>query len=75
MTKYDELAEKKAALEALVPEIEADNEEAIKQGAELKAAIEKIEEEIKTAEAKASVLELVGNSKSTDMEDKKMTDL
>ena len=75
MTKYEELAEKKAALEALVPEIEADNEEAIAQGTELKSAIEKLEAEIKSAEAKASVLDMVGNSKSGKMEDVKMTEL
>ena len=75
MTKYEELAEKKSALEALVPEIEADNEEAIAQGMELKSAIETLETEIKSAEAKASVLEVVGDSKSTDMEESKMNEL
>lgn len=75
MTKYEELAEKKAALEALAPQIEADDEDAISQGTELKAAIETIETDIQKAEAKAAVLEMVGNSKSTDMEDTKMTEL
>ena len=75
MTKYEELAEKKSALEALAPEIEADNEEAIAQGMELKSAIETLEAEIKSAEAKASVLEVIGNSKSTEMEDEKMNEM
>lgn len=75
MTKYEELAEKKSALEALAPEIEADNEEAIAQGMEFKSAIETLEAEIKSAEAKASVLEVIGNSKSTEMEDEKMNEM
>lgn len=75
MTKYEELAEKKSALDALAPEIEADNEEAIAQGMELKSAIETLEAEIKSAEAKASVLEVIGNSKSTEMEDEKMNEM
>ena len=75
MTKYEELAEKKSALEALAPEIEADNEEAIAQGMELKSAIETLEAEIKSAEAKASVLEVIGNSNSTEMEDEKMNEM
>lgn len=75
MTKYEELAEKKSALEALVPEIEADSAEALEKGAELKAGIEALEVEIKNAEAKASILDMVGTEKSTDMEEVKMTDL
>ena len=70
MTKYEELAEKKAALEALVPEIEADSEEALTKGAELKAEIEKLEAEIETAEKKASLLGFVG----TKEEDMKMNE-
>ena len=66
MTKYEELAEKKSALEALVPDIEADNEEALTKGAELKADIEKIEKEIEAAEQKASLLDFVG-TKEEDM--------
>jgi len=75
MTKYEELAAKKAALEALVPEIEANNEDAIKQGTELKSAIETIEAEIKLAESKASLLEIVGNSKKAKTEDGEMEGL
>lgn len=74
MNKYEELAAKKSALEELVPEIEADNEEAIEKGTELKEEIETIEAEIEKAEAKASILNTVGKEDSK-MEEKEMNDL
>ena len=73
MTKYEELTAKKSALEALVPEIEADNEEAIAQGTELKSEIETLEAEIKADEEKAAVLDMVG--KDSNMEEVKMNEM
>jgi hypothetical protein len=73
MTKFEELTEKKSALEALVPDIEADNEEAIAQGAELKSAIETLEAEIKAEEEKASILDMVGED--SHMEEVKMNEM
>ena len=73
MTKFEELTEKKSALEALVPDIEADNEEAIAQGAELKSAIETLEAEIKAEEEKASILDMVGED--SHMEEIKMNEM
>lgn len=73
MTKFEELTEKKSALEALVPEIEADNEEAIAQGAELKSAIETLEADIKAEEEKASILDMVGED--SHMEEVKMNEM
>ncbi len=74
MTKIEELAEKKAALAALAPEIENDNEEALAKGKDLKAEIENMEAEIKKAEEKAAVLNSIGKTE-TVKEEKEMEGL
>lgn len=74
MNKFEELAEKKAALAELAPEIENDNEEALQKGMELKSEIEQMEAEIKKAEEKAAVLESIGKAE-TIKEEKEMTGL
>ena len=74
MTKIEELAEKKAALAALAPEIESDNEEALQKGKDLKAEIETMEAEIKKAEEKAAVLNSIGKTE-TVKEEKEMEGL
>lgn len=61
MSLKNELAEMKDALEALKERIEADDAEAIEEGVQLKADIEAKEIEIAQAEAKAAVLEMIGN--------------
>lgn len=73
MTKVEELAAKRAELEALVPEIEADNEEALAKGQAIKAEIETIEAEIKKASEKAALLKQIGTNEKP--EETKMTDL
>lgn len=72
MNKFEQLAEKKAALAELAPEIENDNEEALKKGMDLKAEIEEMEAEIKKAEEKASVLDSIGKTEEITKEEKKM---
>lgn len=72
MNKFEQLAEKKAALAELAPEIENDNEEALKKGMDLKAEIEEMEAEIKKAEEKASVLESIGKTEEITKEEKGM---
>lgn len=74
MTKFEELAEKKAALAELAPEIENDNEEALQKGIDLKSEIETIEAEIKKAEEKAAVLGSIGKAEEIK-EEKEMNGL
>ena len=73
MTKYEELTAKKSALEALAPEIEADNQDAIAEGADLKTEIESLEAEIAADEAKAAILNMVGEE--SKMEETKMNEM
>lgn len=77
MTKVEELAEKRSALQALVPEIENDAEGALEKGATLKAEIEALEAEIKTAEEKAALLGSIGITPAAEKssEDNTMNDL
>lgn len=70
MSLKSELAEKKAALEALRERIKADDPEAIEEGVKLNADIEAKELEIAQAEAKAAVLEAIGTK--PEEEGKKM---
>ncbi len=72
MTKKEELIAAKAAIEALVPDIEAGNDEALKKGAELKATIETLEADIAKDEAKAALLGSIGSSTTTESEEKSM---
>lgn len=60
MNKKERLAKLKAALEALVPEIEAGGEDALTKGAELRTEIEALEKEIEADEKKAGLLNFVG---------------
>ncbi len=60
MTLKNEVTDLKFKLASLKERIEANDEEAIKEGVALKADIEAKEKEIAQAEAKASVLEVIG---------------
>ena len=71
MSLKSELAEMKDALGALKERIEADDVEAIEKGVQLKADIEAKEVEIAQAEAKAAVLEVIGQ-KPVEEEKKEM---
>lgn len=71
MSLKSELAEMKDALAALKERIEADDTEAIEEGVQLKADIEAKEMEIAQAEAKAAVLEVIGQ-KPVEEEKKEM---
>ena len=61
MSLKSELAEMKDRLSALKERIEADDQEAINEGVQLKADIEAKTAEIEEAEKKASVLEMLGS--------------
>ena len=73
MSKKEELAQLKSKLADLTERIEADDQEAITEGVKLKGEIEAKEAEIKTAEQKAGLLNLIGNKEKEDnsMEEKK----
>lgn len=60
MTLKEQLAESKAALEALKERIEADDAEAIAEGEKLQAEIEAKSTEIEQAEKKAALLQSIG---------------
>lgn len=64
MSKKEELMKLKADLEALQPEIEADNAEAIEKGVKLQAEIEVKAAEIEQAEKKAALLNVIGTKES-----------
>lgn len=64
MSKKEELMKLKADLEALQPEIEADNAEAIEKGVKLQADIEQKTAEIQQAEKKAALLNVIGTKES-----------
>lgn len=70
MTLKNELTDLKFKLSALKERIEANDEEAIKEGVALKADIEAKEKEIAQAEAKASVLNVIGKKENEEMEEK-----
>lgn len=74
MNKTEELAAKKAELEALKESIEKDDAEAITKGTQLKADIEKLTAEIKQAEEKEALLKSIGKEEKKE-EDKPMTEL
>lgn len=70
MTLKENLAELKGKLAALKERIEADDAEAINEGVALKADIEAKEKEIAQAEAKASVLNVIGTkNEENEMEE------
>ena len=60
MSLKSELVELKDRLSALKERIEADDQEAINEGVQLKADIESKTAEIEEAEKKAAVLEVLG---------------
>ena len=71
MTLKEELMEKKEALAALKERIEADDTEAIEEGAALQAEIEEKQAEIETAEKKAAILNVIGKKQEEEpMEEK-----
>lgn len=74
MNKTEELAAKKAELEALKESIEKDDAEAIAKGTQLKADIEKLTAEIKQAEEKEALLKSIGKEEKKE-EGKPMTEL
>lgn len=66
MTLKEQLAESKAALEALKERIEADDAEAIAEGEKLQADIELKTAEIEKAEKKAALLNVIGAKEEED---------
>ena len=66
MTLKEQLAESKAALEALKERIEADDAEAIAEGERLQADIELKTAEIEKAEKKAALLNVIGTKEEED---------
>ena len=66
MTLKEQLAESKAALEALKERIEADDAEAIAEGEKLQADIELKTAEIEKAEKKAALLNVIGTKEEED---------
>ena len=66
MTLKEQLAESKAALEALKERIEADDAEAIAEGEKLQAEIEAKNAEIEQAEKKAALLNVIGTKEEED---------
>ncbi len=66
MSKKEELTQLKAALAALVPEIEAGNDEAIEKGEKLNAEIETKTAEIEQDEKKAALLGVIGKKEQED---------
>lgn len=75
MTKVEELAAKRAELEALVPEIESDSEGALEKGQALRAEIDNLEAFIKQAEEKAALLGSIGTTPKTNPEEKEMKEM
>lgn len=76
MTLKNELTDLKFKLASLKERIEANDEEAISEGVALKADIEAKEKEIAQAEAKASVLEVIGKkNEENEMEDNNIKSL
>lgn len=74
MTLKEELAAKKAELAELKERIEADDAEAIEAGEKLQGEIETKEAEIRQAEKKAALLNVIGTkTEENDMEEKKTT--
>ena len=74
MSMKTELVELKDRLASLKERIEADDQEAIEEGIQLKADIETKTAEIEAAEKKAGLLNMIGKKESEDniVEEKKM---
>ena len=73
MTLNETILAKKSELAELKERIEANDAEAIEQGAALKAEIEEKETELKQAETKTALLNTIGEKSTT--EETKMTEL
>lgn len=75
MSMKTELAELKERLAGLKDRIEADDQEAITEGVQLKADIEAKTAEIEAAEQKSALLDAIGDTKNNEKENEKMEDL